>query len=185
MASDYGEKLKDPRWKARRAEILERDAHRCVRCSAADVPLQVHHTYYEMGVEPWEYPETSLITVCVPCHEIEDRQRVTLRELIGRIPPGARDRLRGYVNGLCRKAFYELGDKNIDINLHNENDDVARGIADAFGLEVLADEFVMMLYAFDRQVKVSDVIEMRQLVVDAMKSQAATWRATDAAQEAT
>jgi len=30
----------------------------------------VHHTYYVKGRLPWEYPNHSLITLCINCHEI-------------------------------------------------------------------------------------------------------------------
>jgi hypothetical protein len=30
--------------------------------------LNVHHTYYQSGKKPWEYPDESLITLCNPCH---------------------------------------------------------------------------------------------------------------------
>jgi hypothetical protein len=30
--------------------------------------LHVHHTYYQIGVFPWEYPDRSLITLCWICH---------------------------------------------------------------------------------------------------------------------
>ena len=31
--------------------------------------LNVHHTYYQNGLLPWEYPEKSLLTYCQICHE--------------------------------------------------------------------------------------------------------------------
>jgi hypothetical protein len=31
--------------------------------------LHVHHTYYQEGLEPWEYPKNSLQTLCWDCHE--------------------------------------------------------------------------------------------------------------------
>lgn len=31
--------------------------------------LHVHHTYYQAGKLPWEYPDESLKTVCWKCHE--------------------------------------------------------------------------------------------------------------------
>lgn len=31
--------------------------------------LHVHHTYYQYGNEPWEYPSKALITLCWNCHE--------------------------------------------------------------------------------------------------------------------
>lgn len=31
--------------------------------------LHVHHTYYQYGIFPWEYPDNSLKTLCWSCHE--------------------------------------------------------------------------------------------------------------------
>jgi len=91
-ARQYAEKLKDPRWRARRLEILERDGHACRGCGAHDplppepeedgyveedldppepVRLEVHHKYYEWGKDPWDYPNNALITLCEMCHDTE------------------------------------------------------------------------------------------------------------------
>ena len=68
-ATSYAEKLKDPRWKSRRMEILVRDKGRCVACGSPHW-LQVHHKEYISGLEPWEYPDELLETLCRRCHEI-------------------------------------------------------------------------------------------------------------------
>ena len=65
----YAEKLKDPRWICRRHEILERDGHQCRYCRTQEGPLQVHHTYYAWGKEPWEAEDKHLLTLCRDCHE--------------------------------------------------------------------------------------------------------------------
>jgi 5-methylcytosine-specific restriction endonuclease McrA len=31
--------------------------------------LQVHHEYYILGKLPWDYPDESLITLCIDCHQ--------------------------------------------------------------------------------------------------------------------
>lgn len=88
----YAEKLKDPRWKAKREEILRRDNYTCRGCGAKDpdppepeedgyVPedldspepiiLEVHHKWYEWGKDPWDYPGSCLITLCDMCHDTE------------------------------------------------------------------------------------------------------------------
>lgn len=69
MTKSYQEKLKDPRWKRRRIEILVRDKGRCVKCMSPHW-LQVHHKEYVSGLEPWEYPDELLETLCRRCHEI-------------------------------------------------------------------------------------------------------------------
>lgn len=69
----YGALLLTPEWRAKRAEILNRDLHACVVCKMAK-NLQVHHRQYHFVKEhnrfklPWDYPENLLITLCADCH---------------------------------------------------------------------------------------------------------------------
>lgn len=67
----YSEKLKDPRWQKKRLEIFERDKWVCQKCGSNEETLHVHHLYYERDKEPWEYPRSSLLTLCLDCHEAE------------------------------------------------------------------------------------------------------------------
>lgn len=62
----YAAKLKDPRWRALRATILIRDGNKCQTCGSKS-DLQVHHKKYTG--EPWEAPESDLITLCESCHK--------------------------------------------------------------------------------------------------------------------
>lgn len=69
----YGGLLFDPRWKARREEILARDQNCCIICQSTD-ELQVHHRQYHYIKNadafrmPWDYPDHLLITLCKSCH---------------------------------------------------------------------------------------------------------------------
>ncbi len=65
----YLEKLRDPRWIERANQIKLRDENRCRDCGRADQTLNVHHDYYETGHEPWDYPDSALLTLCRDCHE--------------------------------------------------------------------------------------------------------------------
>ncbi len=67
----YSEKLKDPRWQKKRLKILERDRFKCQCCLNKEKMLSVHHKYYRTDLEPWEYPNKSLISLCKDCHEVE------------------------------------------------------------------------------------------------------------------
>ncbi len=67
----YAQLLRDPRWQRKRLEIMERDNYTCRRCEATDKTLNVHHTYYEKGLMPWQYPNGSLYTFCEDCHKAE------------------------------------------------------------------------------------------------------------------
>jgi hypothetical protein len=70
----YGALLFDPRWKARRAVILERDDHRCVICQSK-TNVQVHHRQYHFLIRsnefklPWDYADHLLIVLCESCHK--------------------------------------------------------------------------------------------------------------------
>lgn len=75
----YGASLLDVRWKAKRATILARDAHRCRVCGAVE-QLQVHHRQYffypalQRFANPWEYPDHLLVSLCQQCHLRGHRQ---------------------------------------------------------------------------------------------------------------
>lgn len=69
MAKTYSEKLRDPRWQKVRLEIMERDNWACQECFDTTTTLNVHHLMYEKGVEPWEYADIYLITLCENCHQ--------------------------------------------------------------------------------------------------------------------
>ena len=79
MPKSYQQKLLDPRWQKRKAEILTRDNFTCQvpACSSANKTLHVHHLDYIPGIEPWEYPDDMLKTLCFECHQKErDRDRL-------------------------------------------------------------------------------------------------------------
>jgi hypothetical protein len=63
----YQKKLLDPRWQRLRLKILERDNFACQDCGETTVTLHVDHSYYER-IEPWEYDQDTLMTLCGPCH---------------------------------------------------------------------------------------------------------------------
>ena len=97
----YAEKLLDPFWKTKRHWIIRRDNFKCVKCAKTKVDfslkvtsvirdgkvidiseafhlipehrldLNVHHKYYREGLDPWEYNDEALITLCPECHKNE------------------------------------------------------------------------------------------------------------------
>jgi len=67
----YAEKLNDPRWKEKRLHIIERDEYRCRWCQS-ESNLEVHHSIY-FNLDPWEYRDESLITLCSVCHSETER----------------------------------------------------------------------------------------------------------------
>ena len=72
---EYSEKLRDPRWQKRRLQVFERDGWKCRRCGCEDNTLAVHHRQYYPHMEPWEYPDADLETLCEFCHEEEREVR--------------------------------------------------------------------------------------------------------------
>lgn len=67
----YLAKLRDPRWQKKRLQVLERDGWACQMCGDSENTLHVHHRYYSRGVEPWDYLNDVLVTLCAECHEAE------------------------------------------------------------------------------------------------------------------
>jgi len=80
--SEYQKKLEDPRWKEKRLEILERDKKCCQSCGKSKKVLQVHHRLYISGVEPWDYPDKYLVTLCAGCHWFETKRRGVFEGMI-------------------------------------------------------------------------------------------------------
>lgn len=95
----YSEKLRDPRWQKRRLEILQRDNFTCQKCGDGEETLAVHHFFYRKGIEPWDYPDSALLTLCESCHaeERETRQQNEVMLLSALSDSGW---LSGDINGL-------------------------------------------------------------------------------------
>lgn len=78
---NYQALLQTKEWENKRIKILDRDHHRCAYCGNI-YHLHVHHKYYSaypngVLVDPWNYPDDALITLCSYCH-----QRVHARKKI-------------------------------------------------------------------------------------------------------
>jgi len=71
--TEYSKKLDDPRWQKKRLEILDRDDWTCQECGNKEDQLQVHHLHYEDDLDPWEYDESQLITLCKECHGLKHK----------------------------------------------------------------------------------------------------------------
>lgn len=68
----YQVKLQSEQWKQKRMEIIKRDKFRCCFCGNV-IDLCVHHKFYLKYpdgeyVEPWEYDNSALMTLCKKCH---------------------------------------------------------------------------------------------------------------------
>ena len=79
LHGSYKALLFDPRWKAKRLLILERDHSCCIICKS-NTSLQVHHRQYHFMNQnnafkpPWDYDDILLITLCERCHQKGHRQ---------------------------------------------------------------------------------------------------------------
>ena len=102
--STYMEKLKDPRWQKKRLKVMERDEWECRSCESTEKTLHVHHTYYEDGKDPWDYPASSLVTLCESCHEEETgaRRRAEEDALLSAL------RVRGYLSHEINSLMYDI-----------------------------------------------------------------------------
>lgn len=81
----YADKLKDRRWQKKRLEVLHAAGWICEDCGSNEkTQLDVHHTAYVSGRNPWEYDGALLMCLCHECHEWrqarEDAFRVALGE---------------------------------------------------------------------------------------------------------
>lgn len=123
----YYELLKHPKWQRMRLEILERANFECEYCGGDDVTLNVHHSYYQKGLAPWEYPAESLHCLCENCHKEAQDRHLLLQRQMGRIGLGDTDQLFGYALGL---EAHSSPTTPLDVYSY----EVALGIADCWGL---------------------------------------------------
>lgn len=102
--STYSELLKDPRWIARRFEVIERANWCCEECGEnlifSEESINVHHRHYRAGAKPWEYENADLMCLCRKCHELytDELERVYL--VVGKLPVNALSRIVAYANTL-------------------------------------------------------------------------------------
>jgi 5-methylcytosine-specific restriction endonuclease McrA len=64
----YRQQLKTQEWYKKSGLVKLRDGNKCTQCDSYG-PLHVHHTFYEAGRMAWDYPDESLVTLCLTCHK--------------------------------------------------------------------------------------------------------------------
>ena len=92
----YQEKLRDKRWQIKKTEILSRDKFKCQShyCkSPENASLEVHHLDYIPDIEPWDYPNDMLITLCNPCHQKEQERPKEEKHVINTL------KMKGFLMG--------------------------------------------------------------------------------------
>jgi hypothetical protein len=95
----YWEMLKDPRWQQMRLRVMEREQFMCQECGDGTTTLNVHHTYYERGKDPWDYPAESLHCLCEPCHAQASEERQKLLFVLAELSVSQQCMVRGFVEG--------------------------------------------------------------------------------------
>ncbi len=123
--ASYYELLRHPNWQEKRLKVMSRAGFVCEECGEKEITLNVHHTYYEKGLMPWEYPDYSLRCLCEPCHKIAEERRVLLNRQIGRMTNEQMDEVLGFARGLEMEAIP-------DLEFVAENYEVLEGMVRAF-----------------------------------------------------
>jgi len=137
----YFELLKHPKWQKMRLKVLESAEWTCEECGADDRTLNVHHSYYERGLKPWEYPVESLHALCEECHRKQQDVSAELSRQIGKLELSDMPALLGYAHGLEALSYPNTV---IDVVSYEH----AQGIAHAW--ELTAEEVIAALR--DRQI---------------------------------
>lgn len=96
----YFELLKHPEWQKMRLVVMERERFECEQCGDKSKTLNVHHTYYEKGLKPWEYPAETLRCLCEDCHKLAEQLRLELLRAIGRMSIEDMHTTLGFMNCL-------------------------------------------------------------------------------------
>ena len=77
----YSDKLKDKRWHKKAYDIKERDNNTCQVCGSKD-NLHAHHILYQFDLDPWDYVDEALITLCKDCHKHEHKCKDKINNLM-------------------------------------------------------------------------------------------------------
>lgn len=67
----YQEQLQHPKWKKRKARVINDAGGQCLVCRSSKKKLHVHHICYIQGRMLWEYDDVSLFCLCEDCHKLQ------------------------------------------------------------------------------------------------------------------
>lgn len=111
----YAEKLRDPRWQKKRLEIMQRDGFRCVSCLSDIDTLHIHHLRYQFGLNPWEYDNDFLVTLCESCHSGHEQLKYNLAQYFTRANPEVvAELLRAIFSASRRRNDFQHGRCNLN-----------------------------------------------------------------------
>lgn len=100
----------------------------CENCGAENETLNVHHSYYEKGLPPWQYPDGSLHCLCEECHKKAQNLQTLIQRQIGRLDLSAHETAYGYMAGLEMSDFPMVVFEVFSYEM-------AMGIGDSFGID--------------------------------------------------
>lgn len=105
--SDYSKKLRDPRWQKKRLEILEAAQWKCEDCGDDKAELQVHHSIYIKGFQPWDYSQNTLMALCSSCHtarqQLDSIAKIRFACLLRFLPIQSHQGITNLIGDLMRK----------------------------------------------------------------------------------
>lgn len=55
-------------WQKAKSRICELHLWTCADCHSTTQMLAVHHLWYDLSKEPWDYPDDALLPLCEFCH---------------------------------------------------------------------------------------------------------------------
>ena len=93
-----------PKWQEMRLLVMEDSCFECNNCGDSEKKLNVHHTYYEKGLKPWEYPQESLRCLCDKCHKMVHNQKTQMNRQLGKMDYLDVERIIGYMTGIEASA---------------------------------------------------------------------------------
>lgn len=85
LGVSYPDKMRDPRWRAKRNEIEALREFRCEECQRTHRQNQVHHVYYIPRTEPWDHPNELLMLLCEECHPKRQHYEVQIHKNLAAI----------------------------------------------------------------------------------------------------
>jgi len=103
--STYSELLKDPRWHARKWDVLLKSGFKCQECGLETDDLQIHHRYYRAGAKPWEYADDELACLCRDCHELITDELERVHRAVGQLPIKSLPLVVSYCQGLLAREW--------------------------------------------------------------------------------
>lgn len=131
---EFWEKYKHPKWQEMRLRVMEREEFTCQKCFSKTNTLNVHHSYYEKGKDPWEYPEESLYCWCDECHDVHHEWKKKIDSEMSKLSNDDLRVLFGAIKGLQMQEV----PVSWHLIMHGLE---ARGIGMAFGVTQLSVEY--------------------------------------------